>query len=173
MKILQGVAQASGHWTTSLVDPEDLGLLRFEETGELPEGMDFAVLRDEVWREGRCYDSSHERTFVTYGDAERLSLRAGMQGRLPLYALGTERLLDLARTYVQELGYIPMQEGTTVGEYATIASGEDTNVGVLTGNDRLPVVIMIDLSSNGDVRLHADTETFPISRAESEEDTVG
>ena len=36
MKILQGVAQASGYWTTRLVDPEDLGLLRFEETGELP-----------------------------------------------------------------------------------------------------------------------------------------
>src|SRR5260221_9708348 len=59
MKILQGVAQASGYWTTRLVDPEDLDLLRFEETGELPEGYDFAVLWDGEWREGRCYNSSH------------------------------------------------------------------------------------------------------------------
>ncbi len=38
MKILQGTVQASGYWHTRLVDPEDLDLLRFEETGELPEG---------------------------------------------------------------------------------------------------------------------------------------
>ena len=44
MKLQQGAAQASGHWILHLVDPEDLDLLRFEETGEMPEGMDFAVL---------------------------------------------------------------------------------------------------------------------------------
>lgn len=44
MKLLQDVVQASAHWILHLVDPEDSGILRFEETGETPEEMDFAVL---------------------------------------------------------------------------------------------------------------------------------
>jgi hypothetical protein len=171
MKILQGAAQASGHWQTRLVDPEDLGLLRFEETGELSEGMDFAVLWDGVWREGRCYDSSPDRTFVTYGDAQRLPLHAGLEVRLPLYMLSTERLLELARAYAHELGYTPTQEGAIVGAEATIASGEYARVEIAIGNDRPPVVITIKLSSNGDIRLVADTETFPMPG--SEEHAVG
>lgn len=160
MKILQGAAQVSGSWTTRLVDPEDLGLLRFEETGEPPEGLDFAVLWDGIWREGRCYASSPERTFVTSGDAQRLPLHAGIQVRLPLYTLDTEQLLELVRAYAHELGYTPTQEGTIVGEEVRIASGENTDVEVPIGNERLPVVITISLGSSGDIRLLADTETF-------------
>lgn len=171
MKILQGVAQASGYWTTRLVDPEDLGLLRFEETGELPEGLDFAMLWDGIWREGRCYNSSPDRTFVTYRDAQRFPLHAGMEVRLPLYTLDTEQLLELARAYAHELGYTPTQEGTIAGEYASIASGEDAHVEVPIGNEQPPVVITINLSSSGDIRLIADTETFPTPG--SNEENVG
>ncbi len=57
MKILRGAAQVLGYQIVHLVDPEDSGILRFEETGEIPEGMDFAVRWKGVWREGRCYDS--------------------------------------------------------------------------------------------------------------------
>jgi len=135
--------------------------LRFEETGELPEGYDFAVLWDGEWREGRCYNSSPRRTFVTYGDAQRLPLHAGMEVRLPLYTLDTEQLLELARAHAYELGYIPTQDGTIVGEYASIASGDDTRAEVPIGNERSPVVITINLSSSGDIRLLADTETLP------------
>jgi hypothetical protein len=46
MKVLQGAAQTSGYLETLLVDPEDLDLLRLEETGELVEGLDFAVFWD-------------------------------------------------------------------------------------------------------------------------------
>jgi hypothetical protein len=123
MKILRGAVQTSGHWILHLVDPEDSGILRFEETGEMPEGKDFAVRWKGVWREGRCYDSYPDRTFVTYKDAQRLPLHAGMQVRMPLYILSTERLLELAHAYVHELGYIPTQKGTIVGPDATIASG--------------------------------------------------
>jgi hypothetical protein len=160
MKILRGAVQTSGHRTLHLVDPEDSGILRFEETGEMPEGMDFAVLWKGVWREGRCYPSYPDRTFVTYQDAQRLPLHAGMQVRMPLYILSTEHLLELARTYVQELGYTPTQKGTIVGTDAAIASGECTQVAVPVGNERPPVVITINLHSSGDIRLVADTETF-------------
>lgn len=44
MRILRGAVQASGYQIVRLVDPEDSGILRFEETGEMPEGKDFAVL---------------------------------------------------------------------------------------------------------------------------------
>jgi len=160
MKILRRAVQTSGHWILHLVDPEDSGILRFEETGEIPEGKDFAVLWKGVWREGRCYPSYPDRTFVTYKEAQRLSLHAGMQVRMPLYILGTERLLELARAYVHELGYTPTQEGTIVGTDAAIASGECTQVAVPVGNERSPVVITIKLHSSGDIRLVADTETF-------------
>ena len=143
-----------------LADPDDLGLLHFEETGEMPEGMDFAVIWNGVWREGRCYDSYPDRTFVTYWDTQRLPLCAGMQAHMPLYVLSTERLLELARAYVQELGYNPTQEGTILGTGTAIASGERTQVAVPVGNERLPVVITVNLSSSGDIRLTADTETF-------------
>ncbi len=169
MKLQQGAVQASGHWILHLVDPEDLDLLRFEETGEMPEGMDFAVLWNGVWREGRCYPSSPNRTFVIYQDAQRLPLCPGMQARMLLYILSTERLLELAREYVQEMGYILSQQGTIVGTDATIASGERTQVAVPVGNERPPVVITITLRSSGDLRLVADTETF---LTPSSEDTV-
>lgn len=32
MKIIRGAIKASGHWILHLVDPEDSGILRFEET---------------------------------------------------------------------------------------------------------------------------------------------
>lgn len=160
MNILHGAAQASGFWTTRLVDPEDLGLLRFEDTGELPEGLDFAVLWDGKWREGRCYASSPERTFVTSTDAQRLPLRAGTVIRLPMYTLDTEQLLELARAYAHELGYTPTWEGTIVGAEESITSGEYTDVEIPIGNERPPVVITIMLASSGDIRLLADTETF-------------
>lgn len=160
MKILRGAAQASGSWILHLVDPEDLDLLYFEETGAMPEGMDFAVWWDGEWREGRCYDSSPCRTFVTYKDAERLPLHAGMRARMPLYVLSAKRLLELAHAYVQELGYTPTQEGIIVGIDTTIASGESTRVAVPVGNERPPLVIAIKLQTSGDIRLVADTETF-------------
>ncbi len=170
MKILRGVVRASGHRILHLVDPRDLDILYFEETGELPEGMDFAVLWNEVWREGRCYDSYPYRTFVTYKDAERLPLHAGMLARVPLYILGTERLLEVAHAYMHELGYTPTQEGTILGTGTAIASGECTQVAVPVGNKRPPVVITIKLLSSGDIRLVADTET---SLTPDSEDTVG
>ncbi len=89
--------------------------------------------------------------------------------RMLLYILSTERLLELAREYVQEMGYILSQQGTIVGTDATIASGERTQVAVPVGNERPPVVITITLRSSGDLRLVADTETF---LTPSSEDTV-
>jgi hypothetical protein len=160
MKIIRGAVQASGHWILHLVDPEDSGILRFEETGEMSEGMDFAVLWKGVWHEGRCYPSYPDRTFVTFKDAQRLSLYADMQVRMPLYILSTEHLLELARAYVQELGCTPTQEGTTVGTDAAIASGESTQVAVPLGIERPAVVITITLHSSGDIRLVAESEMF-------------
>ncbi len=40
-------------------------------------------------------------------------------------------------------------------------------------NDRSPVEITINLSSNGDICLIADTETFLTPGSEAEEDAVG
>jgi len=96
MKRLQGVVQAIGHRMVHLVDPEDSGILRFEDTGAMPDGMDFALLWKGTWHEGRCYPSFPDLTFVTYGDAERLPVRAGMLARIPEYTLETRRLLSLA-----------------------------------------------------------------------------
>ena len=50
MKLLQGTLQPSGYRVSCLIDPEDLDLLRFEDTGEMPEGLDFALLWNGVWR---------------------------------------------------------------------------------------------------------------------------
>jgi hypothetical protein len=173
MKILQGAAQASGYWHTRLVDPEDLDLLRFEETGELPEGVDFAVQLDGVWRDGRCYASSPGRTFVTYGDAQRLALHPGMEVRLPLYTLDAEQLLKLARTYARELGYTPTQKGTIIGECESIASGESTDVAVPLGNERPLLVVSILLKSSGDIRLLANSEPFLATPPPDPENSVG
>lgn len=52
MKILRGADQHLGYWILHLVEPEDSGILRFEETGEMPERMDFAVLWNGFWRTG-------------------------------------------------------------------------------------------------------------------------
>jgi hypothetical protein len=160
MKILRGSVQASGYWIVHLVDPEDLDLLRFEETGAMPEGMDFAVWWDGEWREGRCYDSSPRRTFVTYKEAQRLPLQGGMRARMPLYVLHAECLLELAQTYVQELGYTPLRDGVIVGTDTSISSGESAEVAVPVGYERPPVVIAIKLYTSGDIHLVTDTETF-------------
>ncbi|SRR5579875_1105116 len=161
MKLLRGESQASEYRVVHLVDPEDLDLLRFEETGEVPDGLDFAILWNSVWREGRCYNLASGRTFVTYGDAQRLPLRAGMQARIPHYTLGPDRLLELASAYARELGYIPLRECIIVGAAPTIAAGESTDVAIPVENDdRPPVIITISLFSNGDIRLLADTEVF-------------
>ena len=160
MKLLQGAVQASGYRVVHLVDPEDLGLLHFEETGEMPEGLDFAILWNGVWREGRCYDSYPYRTFVTYGDAQRLPLWAGMTARLPHYELGQDRLLELASIYASELGYTCIQGCTIVGEETSIEAGDYTHVAVHLGNGKSPLEITIKLYSSGDIRLIADTEVF-------------
>src|SRR5712692_4407531 len=114
MKLLQGTLRPSGYQVSRLVDPEDLDLLRFEDTGEMPEGLDFAILWEGVWREGRCYASFPGRTFVTYGDTQHLPLRPGMQTRRPNYVLEPERLLELASAYACQLGYISTQPGEIV-----------------------------------------------------------
>src|SRR3989442_6857461 len=111
MKLLQGTLQPSGYRVSCLIDPEDLDLLRFEDTGEMPEGLDFALLWNGVWREGRCYASFSGRTFVTYGDAQRLPLHTGMQTRRSNYALEPEHLLELPDTYARELGHTSTQPG--------------------------------------------------------------
>jgi hypothetical protein len=38
MKRLRGTIQAMGHRIVHLIDPEAVGLLRFQETGESPRG---------------------------------------------------------------------------------------------------------------------------------------
>lgn len=65
-------------------------------------GLDFAVLWDGDWREGRCYASYPERTFITYKDAQRFPLSPGLSVRLPRYILKSERPLELAREYASE-----------------------------------------------------------------------
>ena len=127
----------------------------------MPDGLDFAILWNGVWREGRCYHSASGRMSVTYVDAQRFPLRAGMQARIPRYTLGPDRLLELANAYARELGYIPIRECTVVGEDTTITAGESTDVAVPVGNDDgPPVIVTISLSSNGDIRLLADTDIF-------------
>jgi len=160
MKLLRGTLQPSGYRVSRLVDPEDLDLLRFEDTGEIPEGLDFALLWKGVWRDGRCFASFAGRTFVTYGDAQRLPLRVGMQTRRPNYELETERLLELASTYVRELGYTCTQPGEIVDVNTTIEVGESVEVTIPTENGQPSVVITISLHSNGDIRLISSDETF-------------
>ena len=160
MKLLRGTLQPSGYRVGRLVDPEDLDLLHFEDTGEMPEGLDFAILWNGVWREGRCYASFLGRTFVTYGEAQRLPMRAGMQTQRPNYALEPERLLELASTYARELGYTSTQPGEIVDLNTTIEAGESTEVAIPTVNGQSPVVITISLHSNGDIRLLTSSESF-------------
>ncbi len=173
MKLLRGTLQPSGYRVSRLVDPEDLDLLRFEGTGELPEGLDFAIWWKGAWREGRCYASLPGRTFVTYGDAQRLLLRAGMQTRRPNYVLEAERLLDLASTYARELGYTSTQPGEIVDVNTTIEAGESTEVAIPTENGQPPLVITISLHSNGDIRLLASSETFLAIPPFDPEDLLG
>ena len=160
MKLLRGDLQPSGYRVSLLVDPEDLDLLRFEDTGEIPEGLDFAIWWKGVWCEGRCYASFPGRTFVTYGDARRLPLCAGMQTRRPNYVLEPERLLELASTYARELGYTVTQPGVIVGVNTTIEAGESTEVAIPPENGQPPMAITINLHSNGDIRLLASDESF-------------
>jgi hypothetical protein len=161
LKIIQGAAQQSGYWTLHLVDSLGVDVLHFAETGELPEGQDFAVFWNGEWREGRCYDSVPERTFVTYGDAQRIPLQEGMEVRLPLYTLNTECLLALAQDYVRDLGYTPTQEGMIVGLDAMIASGQFTEVRVSIEHGQ-SMTIVINLFSNGDVRVISKAEILNI-----------
>jgi len=160
MKLLRETLQPSGDRLSCLVDPEDLDLLRFEDTGEIPEGLDFALLWEGLWREGRCYASFAGRTFVTYGNAQRLPLRAGVQTRRPNYVLEPEYLLELASTYVRELGYTSTSPGEIAAVNTTIEVGESTEVAILTEGGQPPIVITISLHSNGDIRLLSSNETF-------------
>lgn len=160
MRLLRGTLQPSGCRVSSLVDPEDLDLLRFEDTGEMPEGLDFAIWWKGAWHEGRCYDSFPGRTFVTYGGAQRVPLCAGMQTRRPNYLLELERLLELASTYAREWGYTATQPGIIVEGNTTIEAGESTEVAIPTRNGQPPVVITISFHSNGDIRLLTSDEAF-------------
>jgi hypothetical protein len=160
MKRLQGAMQAAGHRVVHLADSDDVGLLRFEETGESPEGMDFAVRWNGAWCEGRCYASFPDSTFVTSQDAQRLPLGPGMQARLPLYEDSAVQLVELARAYVQELGDNPTREASIVGMDGAIAAGESTQVAVSVEHEQSPEVVTISLYSSGDILLVAESETF-------------
>lgn len=173
MKLLRGTLQPSGYRLSCLVDPEDLDLLRFEDTGEILEGLDFALLWEGIWREGHCYDSFLGRTFVTYGDAQHLPLHAGMQTRRPNYVLQPERLLELASTYARELGYTWTPPGEIVGVNMTIEVGEITEVALSTEDGQPPVVITISLHSNGDIRLLSSNESFLTTPPYDSEDIPG
>lgn len=173
MKLLQGTLRPAGYRLSRLVDPEDLDLLRFEDTGEIPEGLDFAVWWKGAWCEGRCYASFPGRTFVTYGGAQRVTLRAGMQTRRPNYVLEPERLLELASTYARELGYILMQPGVIGGIDTTIEAGESAEVAIPLENGQPPVAITISLYSNGDIRLLAPSESFLTTPPFDPEDLPG
>src|SRR5216684_5577099 len=114
MKTLQATPRP-GHRSARLVMHEEYGVPYIEETGEVPDGVDFALFWQDAWREGRCYmDGASNLTFVTYGDALRIDLDEyideGIDIRLPFYLLTVEQLQDLARAYAQELGY------TTIGD---------------------------------------------------------
>lgn len=160
MKILQGTLQPSGYRLSRLVDPEDLDLLRFEDTGEIPEGLDFAIWWKGVWHEGRCYGSFAGRTFVTFGDAQHLQLHAGMRTRRSNYLLKTEHLLELASSYARERGYTCPQPGEFVDATTTIEVGEYIEVAIATEDGQPPLVITMNLFSNGDIRLLASDESF-------------
>ena len=139
----------------------------------MPEGLDFALLWNSVWREGRCYDSFSGRMFVTYGDAQRLPLRAGMQTRRPNYALEPEHLLELASIYARELGYTATQPGMIVDVNTTIEAGENMEVAIPMENGQPPLVITISLHRNGDIRLLASSETFLATPPFDPEDLPG
>jgi hypothetical protein len=83
-----------------------------------------------------------------------------MQVRLPLYTLDTGQMLELAHAYARELGHECVEQGTIVGEYEQITSGEVTPVSIPVGSNRPPVKVIIRLSSSGDICLVANTETF-------------
>jgi hypothetical protein len=100
------------------------------------------------------------RTFVTYDDALRVPLCAGMQTRRPNYLLELERLLEQALTYARELGYTATQPGMIVDGNTTIEAGESTEVVMPTENGQQSVVITISLYGNGDIRLFASSESF-------------
>ncbi len=121
----------------------------------------------------RCYASLPGRTFVTYGDAQRVPLYAGMQTRRPNYVLEPERLLDLASTYARELGYTATQPGIIAGVNTTIEAGESTEVAIPPENGQPPVVITISLYSSGDIRLLASDESFRATPPFDPEDLPG
>ena len=76
---------------------------------------------------------------------------------MPLYTLSTERLLTLAQDYARELGHTPTHESTIVGLDTMIASGQFTEVSVPI-EDGQPTTIVINLFSNGDVRVISEAE---------------
>jgi len=172
MKLLRGTLQPSGYRLSCLVDPEDLDLLRFEDTSEILEGLDFALLWEGIWREGHCYDSFLGRTFVTYGDAQHLPLHAGMQTRRLNYVLQPEHLLELASAYACDLGYTSTQPGEIVDVNTIIEVGESIEVAIPMENGQPPVVITISLHSNGDIRLLASNETFLATPPSDPEDIL-
>ncbi len=160
MKLLQGTLQPSGYRTAYLIAPEELDLFLLAGTGEILEGLDFALWWNGAWHEGRCLDGFLEETFVSYDTALRLPLQAGMLVRLPHYALEPDHLFELASAYVQELRYLPTKREESAEEVCSIAAGESTEVAVPVANEPSPVMVTISLSSDGDIRLLAANEPF-------------
>lgn len=74
IKRLPGVIRAAGSQIVHLIYLEYLGLFRFEEKGESHEGMDFVMLWNGSWHEGRFYPSFPESTFVPICTKRLLSM---------------------------------------------------------------------------------------------------
>jgi hypothetical protein len=72
--------------------------------------------------------------------------------------LTPEHLLDLARTYADELGYTPIQECQFTSVLTCITGGELVYMTVFVGPQRFPVPIIINLSIWGDISLRTEAE---------------
>ena len=155
MKLLRGTLKPSVYQVGLLVNPEGLDLLHLENIGEMPEGLDFAILWKCVWREGR------------YGDAQCLLPHDGLQTPVPDFALEPKRLLELAITYARELGYRATQPGEIVDLNTIIQARESTEDAMLTEKRQPPVVITISLYSIGDIRLPTSSKSFLTTRFRS------
>ncbi|MBA2394162.1 MAG: hypothetical protein H0V70_15650 [Ktedonobacteraceae bacterium] len=169
-------ASENSHLSYCLLSAQS-GIPLIVETGDLPDGEDFAVFRNGVWREGRCYvNFGNTLTFVTYGDAERipLNLDKGMiEIRVPNYVLTTERLLDLAQDYAYELGHTTIRECNFISAYTSIGGRELAEVAVYVDQQEAPVNITITLSNWGDIRLITDTEIKYTTPLFDEKETGG
>jgi len=154
MKRLQEGRQAAGHHTVHLVDPEDVGQPHFEETGESPEGMDFAVLWNGTGCQGRCFASFPDSTFVTFQNAQRLLVYPGLQARLP----HTNSLSSSYRNWPARL--CKSWETSPRGKAAAPTQTRPSLPGKARGwqsrwstGGRTPVALTITLDSSGDILL--------------------